>query len=199
MKKLTKVVNIYPSGAIVGVNPPIRSVVKRVTKSIDEIRTCLMARATVEEILSDGSVVKLNISNYDKCLDPNKVSKSCNCGCGGTSCWKTTGTSTIPEGKTTWQAAYDKALEGLDLAGMSRKQRRSVLANAKLTADAATRNNAVEEEVVMGVASIETVEDATEETVVEEAVEVVEETVAEESVEEVVVTNDAEDLTGIVE
>ena len=65
----TKVVNIYPSTPIIGVNPPIRSSVKKVTKTIEEIRTCLMARAIVEEVLNDGTVVRLNNSNYDNFIN----------------------------------------------------------------------------------------------------------------------------------
>ena len=193
--KLTKIVNIYPSMPITGVNPPIRSVVRRVTKSIDEIRACLMARATVEEILSNGTTVKLNIGNYDKCLDDSGKSvcdcgNNCNCG------WKVVDTSdnateskvednaTI---KSDWQTAYNNALAGKDLANMSRKQRRSAEAAARAAADAIVASET--SEVVID--STETVE----EKVVETETTVEETVVAEpvvESVEEVVETNDVE-------
>lgn len=196
MSKLTKVVNIYPSMPITGVNPPIRSTVKRVTKSINEIRACLMARAIVEEILPSGKTVRLNISNYDKCLD------GCNengCTCGGRCGWvkqDVIAEAKVDEEKTPWQIAYETALAGKNLASMSRKQRRSVEAAARAAADAAVAVPEPEE-VVMGVADIEIVEEVKEiestenteevvleEAVVEEAIEVAEEApVVEDTVE----------------
>lgn len=192
MNKLTKVVNIYPSMPITGVNPPIRSVVKRVTKSVDEIRTCLMARAIVEEVLSTGETVRLDIGNYDKFLDTSHK-KCCGCGCGSCNCDTVEKHTVVTDEKTPWQIAYDKYLEGKNLALMSRKQRRSVEAAARAAADAAVATS--EPEVVMGVATIEST-DVTEEVVVDEKVEV-EETV--EVQEEVVKTDDVEDLTEAVE
>ena len=62
----TKIVNIYPKYPITTVNPPIRTAVKKVTKSIDEIRKCIIARAVVEEILNNGNTIPLDFSNYDK-------------------------------------------------------------------------------------------------------------------------------------
>ena len=61
-----KTVNIFPKFPIIGVNPPIRTAVRRVTKSTAEIRTCIIARAIVEEILEDGSTVILDLNNFDK-------------------------------------------------------------------------------------------------------------------------------------
>lgn len=61
-----KIVNIYPKFPIIGVNPPIRTVVRKVTKSIADIRTCIIARAIVEEVLPDGSIVILDLNNFDK-------------------------------------------------------------------------------------------------------------------------------------
>lgn len=162
--KLTKVVNIYPEMPITGVNPPIRSVVKRVTKSIKEIRTCLMARAVVEEILPDGSTVRLDMTNYDKCLNKK-------CTCGGNCACKTipvVETKTEENIKTPWQAAYDNVIAGRNLASMTRKQRRSIEAAARAAADAAVAETE-SPEVVMGVASIEPVEEVKAE--IEEAVE----------------------------
>lgn len=70
---MMKFVNIYPVYPITSINPPIRSVVRRVSKSPAEIRACLMARARVEEILPGGKLITLTLSNYDK--DNNPVSK----------------------------------------------------------------------------------------------------------------------------
>ena len=185
MNKLTKVVNIYPSMPITGVNPPIRSVVKRVTKSVDEIRTCLMARAIVEEVLSTGATVRLDIGNYDKFLDTTRK-KCCGCGCGSCNCETVEKRTVVTDEKTPWQIAYDKYLDGKNLALMSRKQRRSVEAAARAAADAAVATP--ETEVVMGVASIET----TEEVSVDEKVEV-------EVQEEVVKTVDIEAMDSDIE
>ena len=61
-----KLVNIYPSIPILEVNPPIRSIVKSTYKTIEQIRVCIIARATVEEILPNGKTIRLNFTNYDK-------------------------------------------------------------------------------------------------------------------------------------
>lgn len=179
--KLTKVVNIYPSMPITGVNPPIRSAVKRVTKSVEEIRICLMSRAVVEEILPNGKTVRLNISNYDKCSCSENKSV-CGCGC----CGNAKVESATEENKTPWQIAYDKAIAGKNLASMTRKQRRSAEAAARAAADAAVAIS--EPEVVMGVASIESAEE------VKEAVQEVE-TLAVEDIEEEVETIDVEKIS----
>ena len=181
MNKLTKVVNIYPSMPITGVNPPIRSVVKKVTKSIEEIRTCLMARAIVEEVLADGRTVKLNMSNYDQGLTEGYVTEQphvVKCAC--VECAPVVNTSSS-EAKSEWQAEYDKFLAGKNLAMMTRKQRRALETAARAAADAAVSKNEAPN-VVMGVASIETVE----EPVVEEEV-VAEEPVVETVEEEAIV------------
>lgn len=63
---MNKVVNIYPSMAILGVNPPIRTTQVKVTKSTSEIRACIIARATVDEVLPNGKTIRLNLNNYNK-------------------------------------------------------------------------------------------------------------------------------------
>lgn len=63
---MNKVVNIYPSMAILGVNPPIRTTQTKVTKSTSEIRACIIARAMVDEILPNGKTIRLNLNNYNK-------------------------------------------------------------------------------------------------------------------------------------
>ena len=70
---MTKTVNIYPNGAITTLNPPIRSRVLGVTKSIAEIRKCIIARAIVDEVLPGGKTVRLDFSNYDKDNNPSAV------------------------------------------------------------------------------------------------------------------------------
>lgn len=175
MNKNTKIVNIYPSTPIIGLNPPIRSVVKNVTKSTKEIRTCLMSRAIVEEVLSNGKIIRLDISNYDKNLDIEiKPSNSLD--------HISKADESIAENKTLWQIAYEKALEGKDLASMTRKQRRSVQAAAKAEADAMVSNidNSKDTE---DTTSIESIKDNIDEN---------------NDVEEIVVTADAEDITSTI-
>ena len=122
----TKVVNIYPTTPIIGVNPPIRSSVKKVTKTIEEIRTCLMARAIVEEILGDGSIVRLDKSNYDKIF--NQVDNHED---------HVHGEETVdePAHKSDWEVAYEKALAKVDLSRMTNRQKREAKAAARAEAD----------------------------------------------------------------
>lgn len=63
---MNKVVNIYPSMAILSVNPPIRTTQVKVTKSTSEIRACIIARAIVDEVLPNGKTIRLNLNNYNK-------------------------------------------------------------------------------------------------------------------------------------
>ena len=70
----TKKVNIYPRGPVTTTNPPIRGVVKGVTKPIQDIRKCIIAGAKVEEIFEGGKVVLLNLTNYD--LDNSEQAKT---------------------------------------------------------------------------------------------------------------------------
>lgn len=63
---MKKIVNIYPfSGPITTVNPCIRVAMKKVRKDTKDIRKCIIAGARVEEVLDDGRVISLNLSNYD--------------------------------------------------------------------------------------------------------------------------------------
>ena len=66
----TKKVNIFPRRAITTVNPPIRIAQYNITKSIKDIRMCIVAGAKVEEVFPDGRTVILNLNNYD--LDNSK-------------------------------------------------------------------------------------------------------------------------------
>ena len=70
---MTKVVNIYPKTPIITVNPPIRATVNKVTKTTSDIYKCIIARAIVEEVLSDGSTVRLTFMNYDKDNEPKEI------------------------------------------------------------------------------------------------------------------------------
>lgn len=61
-----KVVNIYPTTPILSTNPPIRTMAYKITKPIKDIRACIIAGAKVEEILPNGTTIRLNLNNYDK-------------------------------------------------------------------------------------------------------------------------------------
>lgn len=173
MNKLTKMVNIFPSMPITTINPPIRTTVKRVTKSVDEIRACLMARAIVEEVLPDGKTTRLNLGNYDKFESQDET---CNCDGECTCGWKIDVVSTINKdaenGKTLWQTEYEKALNSVDLNALTRKQRRSAIAAARAAADEAVKNASSDDntEVVMGVGTVETINDETVEPINDEPV-----------------------------
>jgi len=67
---MKKKVNVYPTIPIMGTNPPILGITYATELSIGDISLCIFARAKVEEILKNGEILPLNLSNYDK--DNNK-------------------------------------------------------------------------------------------------------------------------------
>jgi len=73
---MTKKVNIYPKYPVTSVSPAIRTVTLAVTKTIEDIRKCIIARAIVDEVLSDGTTVRLTMSNFNKNNDKSKVTKA---------------------------------------------------------------------------------------------------------------------------
>ena len=188
MSKLTKVVNIFPSMPITNVNPPIRVPVRRVKKTTDVIRNCLLSRAIVEEILPNGKTIRLTMGNYNAINDyeadaPEVVVEEPEV---VTSVVEETAPEVVDEEQevivdetnSAWDEAYANALEGVDLASMTKKQRKEAKAAARAAADAAC-------------AEMKSADDTEP---------VVEETVAEVVVEESeVVTADAEDLSEVTE
>lgn len=64
MAAMTKRVNINAPVAIRNITPPIYGVCKNVIMSTGDILKCLCKRAIVDEILLDGSTVRLNMRNY---------------------------------------------------------------------------------------------------------------------------------------
>ena len=195
-KKLTKVVNIYPSSPITGVNPPIRSAVRHVTKSVKDIRTCIINRAKVEEILPDGRIIRLGFDNYDKdnYITTEDVVETTveNTDAPVANTEETVSDVNVDETAVNaeediadevnvdavWTAAYNEALAGKDLESMTKKQRKDAKAEARATADAA-------------VAAATTTVVNTDEP---------ESVTAEEVVADVeVTTDDAEDLSDVVE
>lgn len=73
---MNKVVNIYPKTPVLTVNPPIRCAVRRVTKPLNDIRECIIARAVVEEVMSNGTTIRLNLNNYDKNNNISTIEKT---------------------------------------------------------------------------------------------------------------------------
>jgi len=73
---MKKKVNIYPREPIFSLKIPIRSTIKNVYLSLEDIRKCLIANAKVEEILNDGSKVILTFNtymkNFNETIEPKK-------------------------------------------------------------------------------------------------------------------------------
>ena len=63
---MNKLVNIHASIPVRDVTPPIYGEVMRCTMSTDDIFKCICHRALVDEVLSDGSIVRLGLNNYNK-------------------------------------------------------------------------------------------------------------------------------------
>lgn len=64
MAAMTKIVNIRTRVAVRNVNPPISGSVKGIVMTTGDILKCLCKRAQVEEVLPNGTTVKLNMRNY---------------------------------------------------------------------------------------------------------------------------------------
>lgn len=64
MPTMTKRVNIQARTAIRNTNPPIYGTINDIIMSTGDILKCLVKKATVDEILPDGSTVRLNYKNY---------------------------------------------------------------------------------------------------------------------------------------
>ena len=64
MPAMTKLVNVRATTAVRNIDPPIYGTVKNIIMTTGDILKCLCKRAQVEEILPDGTTVKLNMKNY---------------------------------------------------------------------------------------------------------------------------------------
>ena len=67
---MKKRVNIKINAPIYNVIPPITRTLMNVEMSTGDIRNCICAKATVEEILDNGKVITLNLYNYNKDNNP---------------------------------------------------------------------------------------------------------------------------------
>lgn len=70
---MKKIVDVYPYIPITQIKHPIVTNTLNIELSTGDILTCICAKAKVEEVLSDGTRVRLNFSNYDKEIKPVKV------------------------------------------------------------------------------------------------------------------------------
>lgn len=193
-----KVVNIYPTMPVTRVTPPLRTVAKNVSRPISYIRACIMSRAMVDEVLPDGTTVRLGLHNYDKnnyvvtstktpAVDETAPVASTN-EIEDTTLDSNVETEVTTEdtadeeltesSKSAWDIAYENALADKDLASMTKKQRKEAKAEARAIADAAV-NGTTEDESAETTDSEETVDTTTTEDIVE--------------------TNDAEDLSEVTE
>ncbi|MCM1236083.1 MAG: hypothetical protein NC489_38855 [Ruminococcus flavefaciens] len=66
MPSMSKRVNIRTTVAVRTTNPPICGTKKNTIMSTSDILKCLCRRAVVEEILPNGSTIRLNMSNYNR-------------------------------------------------------------------------------------------------------------------------------------
>lgn len=64
---MIKKVNVYPVHPILTIKNAIYHTALNIDLSVGDIRNCIYARAKVEEILPDGSLLVLNLKNYNKC------------------------------------------------------------------------------------------------------------------------------------
>ena len=64
MTPFTKVVNVKADIPLRDFKPPIHGTCKNVTMTTGQILRCLCKRAIVDEVLPDGSTIRLNMSNY---------------------------------------------------------------------------------------------------------------------------------------
>lgn len=72
---MIKTVNINARIPVKSVTPPIYGVVKNVKMSSGDILKCLIRRAIVDEVLDDGSTVRLTMKNYFTDNGPVKTDK----------------------------------------------------------------------------------------------------------------------------
>lgn len=65
MPAITKRVNIKATVPVRNINPPIYGTCKDITMTTGDILKCLCVRAIVDEILPDGSTIRLSMKNYN--------------------------------------------------------------------------------------------------------------------------------------
>lgn len=61
-----KIVNINSPSVLYVLTPPLSGVFNSIELSLGDIKACIMQGARVEEVLSNGTTVKLDLKNYNK-------------------------------------------------------------------------------------------------------------------------------------
>lgn len=72
---MKKLVNIDSPAILYVLTPPLKGVINKIEMDVKNIRYCLTKGAKVEEILADGSVVRLDLDNYNKVTELKSVAK----------------------------------------------------------------------------------------------------------------------------
>lgn len=67
---MNKIVNIATRVPIRVLNVPIRGNVRKITMSVEDIFKCICQKAEVDEVLSNGKLLRLDLANYDKVNEP---------------------------------------------------------------------------------------------------------------------------------
>ena len=68
-----KIVNIKTTRPIRTIRPAILQSVEGIKLTVGDIRRVIYSRALVDEVLSDGSTVRLTLDNYDKVTEKIKA------------------------------------------------------------------------------------------------------------------------------
>lgn len=63
---MKKTVNIQSRDVLYVLTPPMAGIVNNVQMELADIRMCLVKGADVEEVLKDGTTIKLDLDNYRK-------------------------------------------------------------------------------------------------------------------------------------
>lgn len=71
-RTMVKKVNVVARIPVRNVYPPLHGEYKGISMSPSNILKCILGRATVDEILSDGSTLRLNARNYNTDNTPKK-------------------------------------------------------------------------------------------------------------------------------
>lgn len=70
---MKKIVNIKPTLPIYTLRTPITGPVFNCEMSDGDILNCICARALVDEVLCDGTTIRLNLTNYNKDNEPKSI------------------------------------------------------------------------------------------------------------------------------
>lgn len=70
---MKKLVNIDSPAILYVLTPPLKGVINKIEMDVKNIRYCITKGAKVEEVLKDGSVVRLDLDNYDRELDSQVI------------------------------------------------------------------------------------------------------------------------------